>query len=178
MKQNNFTNKKEIIFFDGDGTIWYPKDTKRKVAPHWIYSDKEIGEKHLEHLILTPSALTTLKKLKKLGKIIILISTHPHSKKEADILLKNKISHLKLDGIFDEFYSSRDYPEGKGEVIAKVLKKKHISKSKALMIGDSYRYDYMSAKKVGVDCFLIESEYMSAKGRRVKKVIKSLGDIL
>ena len=38
------TNK-TIIFFDGDGTIWYPKNTKRKVAPHWIYSDKEIGEK-------------------------------------------------------------------------------------------------------------------------------------
>jgi hypothetical protein len=30
---------KLIIFFDGDGTIWYPKATKRKVKPHWIYSD-------------------------------------------------------------------------------------------------------------------------------------------
>ena len=170
-------NTKKIIFFDGDGTIWYPKNTKRKIAPHWIYSDKKIGDKYLEHLILTPSTLTTLKKLKKLGIILILLSTHPHPPKEADMLLKGKVRHLKLERLFDEFYSSRDYPEGKGELIVKILKQKHISKHKALMIGDSYRYDYLSAKRVGVDCLLIESEYMAAKGRRVRKVIKRLGDI-
>jgi phosphoglycolate phosphatase-like HAD superfamily hydrolase len=170
-------NTKKIIFFDGDGTIWYPKNTKRKIVPHWIYSDKKIGDKYLEHLILTPSTLTTLKKLKKLGIILILLSTHPHPPKEADMLLKGKVRHLKLERLFDEFYSSRDYPEGKGELIVRILKKKHIPKSKALMVGDSYRYDYLSAKKVGVDVFLIKSEYMAAKGRRVRKVIKRLGDI-
>lgn len=173
-----FVNTKKIIFFDGDGTIWYPKNTKRKIAPHWIYSDKKIGDKYLRHLILTPSALTTLKKLKKLGITLILLSTHPHPSKEADMLLRGKVKHLKLEKLFDEFYSSRDYPEGKGELIIKILKKKHIPKSKALMIGDSYRYDYLSAKKVGVDVFLIESEYMALKGKRVKKVIKQLKDII
>lgn len=171
-------NTKKIIFFDGDGTIWYPKNTKRKIAPHWIYSDKKIGDKYLEHLILTPSTVATLKKLRKLGLILILLSTHPHTSKEADIVLKKKVIHLKLDGLFDEFYSSRDYPEGKGELIVKILKKKNIPKSKALMIGDSYRYDYLSAKKIGVDAFLIESEYMASKGKPVKKVIKQLRDVI
>ncbi len=174
---------KKIIFFDGDGTIWYPKNTKRKIAPHWIYHDKKIGDKHLEHLILTPSTLATLKKLRKLGIILILVSTHPHPPKEADILMKKKVIYLKLDSIFDEFYSSRDYPEGKGELIIRILKKKHIPKSKALMIGDSYRYDYLSAKKVGVDAFLIKSDYMSSAymssaAKRVKKVINQLRDII
>ena len=169
---------KKIIFFDGDGTIWYPKNTKRKIAPHWIYSDKKIGDKYLEHLILTPSTLATLKKLKKLDIILILLSTHPHPPKEADMLLKGKVRHFKLERLFDEFYSSMDYPEGKGELIVNILKKKHIPKSKALMIGDSYRYDYLSAKKVGVDVFLIKSEYMASKGKRVKKVIKQLKDIV
>ncbi len=169
---------KKIIFFDGDGTIWYPKSTKRKVAPHWVYSDKKIGDKYLKHLILTPSAVVTLKKLKKLGIFLVLLSTHPHPPKEADILLKEKVKHLKLEKLFDEFYSSRDYPEGKGELIVKILKKKHIPKTNALMIGDSYRYDYLSAKKIGVDVFLIESEYLALKGKRVKKVIKQLKDIV
>ena len=171
---------KEIIFFDGDGTIWYPKSTKREKAPHWIYSDKEIGNNYLEHLVLVPSILTTLKKLKKLGLFLILLSTHPHPPKEADILLKGKVKHFKLENIFDEFYTSRDYPEGKGELILKVLKKKHISKSKALMIGDSYRYDYLSAKRVGVDALLIESKYMKhpPRGRRIQKIIKGLEDIV
>ncbi|TRZ64736.1 MAG: HAD family hydrolase [Spirochaetia bacterium] len=171
-------NTKKIIFFDGDGTTWYPKATKRKIVPHWIYSDKKIGDKYFKHLVLTPSALATLKKLKKLGIILVLLSTHPHPPKEADILLKEKVKHLKLEKLFDEFYSSRDYPGGKGELIVKILKKKHIPKSNALMIGDSYRYDYLSAKKVGVDVFLIESEYLALKGRRVKKVIKELKDIV
>ena len=85
-----------------------------------------------------------------------------------------------MENIFDEFYTSRDYPEGKGELVLKVLKKKHISKSKALMIGDSYRYDYLSAKKVGVDAFLIESKYMKhpPRGRRIQKIIKGLEDIV
>lgn len=170
---------KKIIFFDGDGTIWYPKSTKRKKAPHWIYSDEKIGNKYLEHLILTPSALTTLERLKKLGIILVLLSTHPQPPKEADILLEGKVRHLKLEKIFDEFYSSRDYPEGKGELIVKILKKKHIPKSRALMIGDSYRFDYLSAKKVGVDALLIKSEYMKhpPRGKKIEKTISELKDL-
>ena len=173
----NLLNKK-IIFFDGDGTIWYPGRTKRSIAPHWIYSDKKIGNNYLEHLVLIPSALTTLKKIKKSGILLVLISTHPNPQKEADILLKKKVLHFKLENIFDEFYTSREYPEAKGELMVRILKKKHIPKSRALMIGDSYKYDYLSAKKVGIDVFLIKSEYLSLEGKRVKKVINQLKDII
>ena len=170
---------KKIIFFDGDGTIWYPKSTKRKKAPHWIYSDKKVNN-HLGHLILTPAALASLKKLKKLGIALVLLSTHPHPPKEADIILKEKVKHFKLEGLFDDFYTSRDNPEGKGEVILKVLRKKHIPKSHALMVGDSYRFDYLSAKKVGVDALLIKSEYMKhpPRGRKIEKTISELKDMV
>ena len=30
---------KKIIFFDGDGTLWYPKKTKYKEHPVWLYRD-------------------------------------------------------------------------------------------------------------------------------------------
>jgi hydroxymethylpyrimidine pyrophosphatase-like HAD family hydrolase len=30
---------KKIIFFDGDGTLWYPKKTKYKEHPVWLYID-------------------------------------------------------------------------------------------------------------------------------------------
>lgn len=168
---------KKIIFFDGDGTIWYPKKTKRKIAPHWIYSDKKIGSRYLEHLILTPSAITTLRKLKRFGIILILLSTHPHPPKEADVLLKGKIKHFKLDKLFNEFYAARDNPEGKGKLIVQILNQKHIPKSQALMVGDSYRYDYLSAKKVGVDGLLIKSDYTKHPVRG-KKVIGQLQDMI
>ena len=171
---------KKIIFFDGDGTIWYPKSTKRKKAPHWIYSDEKIGNDYLKHLVLTPAVLVSLKKLKKLSMILVLLSTHPHPPKEADVLLKGKVKHFKLEELFDEFFTSRDNPEGKGDVILKVLRKKHIPKSQALMVGDSYRFDYLSAKKVGVDALLIKSAYMKhpSRGRKIGKTISGLKDIV
>jgi FMN phosphatase YigB (HAD superfamily) len=173
-------NKKKIIFFDGDGTIWYSKSTKRSKTPHWIYSDKEIGDNYLPHLMLTPSALATLKKLKKLGIILVLLSTYPHLPKEADILQEAKIRHFNLEKIFDDFYTSRDKRSGKGEAIVRVLNKKHIPKSQALMVGDSYRFDYLSAKRVGVDALLIKSDYMKhpPRGRKIQNTIGGLKDLV
>jgi len=171
---------KKIIFFDGDGTIWYPKSTKREKAPHWIYSDKKIGDNHLGHLVLTPAAHISLKKLKKLRIALVLLSTHPHPRKEADVILKRKVEHFKLGALFDGVYTSRDNPEGKGEVILKILRKRHIPKSQALMVGDSYRFDYLSAKKIGVDALLVKSEYMKhpPRGRKIEKIIRGLKDVV
>lgn len=171
---------KEIIFFDGDGTLWYPKQTKRKIAPHWVYSDPQIGDAYKDHLVLIPSVLATLKKLKKQGVMLIMISTHPHPRKEADVILDDKIRHFKLDTIFDEIYTARNYREGKGEVILSVLRKNGIPKSRALMVGDSYRFDYLSARRIGVDALLIKSEYMRghprAEGGTV--IIENLAEII
>ena len=175
-----FRCNKKIIFFDGDGTLWYPKSTKRKKAPHWIYSDKKIGDDHLGHLVLTPGALISLKKLKELRIALVLLSTHPHPRKEADAILKRKVEHFKLWALFDDIYTSRDNPEGKGEVILKILRKRRIPKSQALMVGDSYRFDYLSAKKIGVDALLIKSEYMKhpPRGRKIEKTIGGLKDVV
>lgn len=168
---------KKIVFLDGDGTIWYPEKTKRTVAPHWIYKDEEIGEKFLEHLIIIPTVVETLKKLKERSITLILISTHPHPKEEADILLKSKVQYFKLENFFDEIYTARDYPEGKAEIISEVLKCKALPASQALMIGDSYKYDYLSAKKVGVEALLMNSDYLNTQGNTVKKIV-NLGDLL
>lgn len=168
---------KEIIFFDGDGTLWYPKSTKRIKAPHWIYSDTQIGENYLDYLMLTPSLLRSLKDLKEKGIYLVALSTHPHDKAEADIIMGNKVKHFKLERIFDEVYTSRNYPEGKGEVILEVLGKMKIPKSRALMVGDNYLWDYLSAKRVGVDALLIRSEYVSRIPRDKNLLISDLSEI-
>ncbi len=151
---------KTIIFFDGDGTLWYPKKTKRTIAPHWIYRDAAIGEKYLDHMVLTPSAITTLKKLKKTGSLLIILSTHPQPKKEADVALDTKIRHFKLETLFDEVHTARAVPTGKGKVIEQVLKRRRIQKSKALMVGDNYEWDYLAARRIGVDALVLQSDYL------------------
>ncbi|MEN7982167.1 MAG: HAD hydrolase-like protein [Nanoarchaeota archaeon] len=167
--------KKKIIFFDGDGTLWYPKKTKYTKHPVWLYRDKRF-KNHTNHLIIIPSVLSTIRKLKKMGIITIILSTHPQPPKEADVIIQHKIKHFKLKNLFDEVYATKIRQESKGEFILKILKKRKIPKSKALMVGDSYKWDYQSAKKIGVDALLIESEYEPLKSK-VKKTIKKLSNI-
>lgn len=166
--------KKEIIFFDGDGTLWYPKKTKYTKHPVWIYKDKRF-KNYTKHLIMIPSVLSTIKKLKRKDIITIVLSTHPQTPKEADAIIKHKIRHFNLTKLFDGVYATKDYHGSKGKFILKILKKRKIPKSKALMIGDSYKWDYKPAKNIGVDALLIESEYEPMKNK--SKIIKKLSDV-
>jgi HAD superfamily phosphatase (TIGR01681 family) len=167
--------KKQIIFFDADGTLWYPIKTKHTVLPHWLYLDKSIKDHH-PHLMLIPGVESTLKKLKKLGVITVVLSTHPHEIDEAYRRINKKVKHFNLGELFTEVHATREYYESKGEYITEILKRLKIPKSKALMIGDNYPWDYKPARNVGVDTLLVESDYMK-KDKRLK-TIKRLSDIL
>lgn len=171
---------KKIIFFDGDGTLWYPKKTKYQEKPHWIYSLDGTLDDYCDHLIMIPTVLATLRKLKKQEIITVLLSTHPHPPDEADTIIQHKVLHFKLSQLFDEIHATREVHTSKGEFIVEILKKRGIPKNKALMIGDNYRWDYKSAKDVGVDALLIESDYMKndRQRKRVKKTIKKMNEIL
>ena len=110
--------------------------------------------------------------------ILVALSTHPHARLEADMHMGYKIKHFKLDKLFDHIYTARPFPWGKGKVIESVLKKTKIPKSKAVLVGDSYRWDYLSAKKVGVDCVLVHTPYLRIpKGKKVGQTIKTLKDL-
>lgn len=167
--------KKKIIFFDADGTLWYPIKTKHTVLPHWLYLDKSIKDKH-PHLTLIPTVKNTLRKLKNLGVITIILSTHPHEISKAYQLLNKKVEHFKLKEFFTEVHATREYHASKGEYINEILKKLKIPKTKALMVGDNYLWDYKPAKKVGVDALLIESAYMK-KDKRIR-TIRNVSEIL
>lgn len=172
--------KKKIIFFDGDGTLWYPRKTKNKKGPGWIYDLPGSDEYHNNHLTMVPTAVSTIKKLRRKGILTIILSTHPHVPKEADVVINKKIKHFKLKGLFDEVHATREYHGSKGEFMIKILKKRKIPKSKALMIGDSYNWDYKPAKAVGIDALLVESEFIQKTfphTKRIKRTIKKLRDI-
>jgi len=171
---------KEIIFLDGDGTLWYPKETEHTVNPHWIYKDKHIGKNYLKHLTIIPSVNKTLRKLKKHGIVLVLLSTHPHYHKKATQILKRKVEYFKLSDFFEEYYATPDDPDAKGNVLVEILKRRHIRKSKALMVGDSYRYDYVSARKVGVEALLLKTKYTKylPRGKRPTSTIKNLREMI
>lgn len=167
---------KQIIFFDGDGTLWYPRKTKYKKHPVWVYRDRRIKD-HLKHLTMIPSVLATIKKLKKMGIITVMLSTHPQPLKESNAIIKHKVRHFKVEKLFDEIYATRGHPKSKGEFILRVLKRRKIQKSKALMVGDSYKWDYQSAREKGVEALLIKSDY-EPMVNKMKRTIEKLSDIL
>jgi len=169
---------KKIIFFDGDGTLWYPKKTKYSKHPVWVYRDKRI-KNHNNHLTLTPSALEVIKKLKSMGIIMVILSTNPSPPEIADVHIKNRVKHFDLHELFDEVYATRPYPDSKGEFILSILERLKINKSGALMVGDSYIWDYEPAKKRGIDAILIKSDYMHEHNdvKNVKDTISQLNEI-
>lgn len=172
--------KKSIVFFDGDGTLWYPKKTKHTKAAHWIYELPGGINEHVGHLMLVPEALSVLKKLRKMGVITILLSTHPHPPKEADVIINHKVRHFSLEDLFDEIYATRPDKGSKGDFIVDILKRLGVSKSRALMVGDSYIWDYLSARHKGIDALLIVAEHRKddLRYKRVRRKIKKLPEVL
>ena len=65
-------------------------------------------------MVVIPSVLETLKKLKKQGLFMVILSAHPHSPKEAVKVLKAKIDHFKIADFFDSYHASEAHPDQKG----------------------------------------------------------------
>ena len=178
---------KTILFFDADGTLWYPKKTKYKEKPWWIYDHPKLKSSDpLKHLTLMPYVKETLKKLHSMGLTLVLVSQLPYNKKVALQKLIRMTKHFGIYNFFDEIrpsYSSikRNRPDPKNIAILDVLGRRKISKRNALMIGDSYNFDYLAAKSCGVDCVLIHAfEHVKddKQYKRVHKKIKKLNEVL
>lgn len=149
---------KKIIFLDGDGTLWYPKKTKRTEKPHWVYNDPEIKDNYLEHLELTPKTKETLEKFKEKGIYLVVISANPRAEDVAIGEVKERLDFFGLSSLFYSVRSSEgNDPQGKAGVMLDVLKVLKINKKNALMVGDSFYYDYLAAKDTGIDALWIEN---------------------
>lgn len=173
--------KKKLIFLDGDGTLWYPSSTKRSRKPHWIYHDPVTKDRYLEHMELAPNVKETLLKLREKGMILVLISASPHPAEVANKELREKLEFFGLLDLFHSYRSSLgDRPEGKGALILEILELLHLPKNDALMVGDSYSYEYLAAKDVGIDALFIENEYakMPEEIPNDLRTLKEVSDLL
>ena len=146
--------KKKVVFLDGDGTLWYPKATKRAQKPHWIYHDPETKDNYLEHLELTPRTKETLEALRGKGIYLVVLSANPYAEDIAIKEIKERLEYFGLDSLFYAYRaSSADDPNGKTSIMLEILSSLALSKEDALVVGDSYFYDYLAAKNTGIDAF-------------------------
>lgn len=169
---------KKIVFTDGDGTLWYPRRTKRQEPPHLIYREHLESVEYLKRLQLIPGVLTTLKKIRKMGLSIVLLSTHPVAGKVGDTSLLRTVKHFNLEKYFYKIHSTEPKHETKGQFITATLKQNNIFKSSAIMIGDNYFYDYQSARRAGVDAVLIDSPYVYKPRKNMKRIVTGISDLI
>ena len=88
----------------------------------------------------------------------MVISANPYAEDIAIKEIKERLEHFGLVSLFHSVRSSLGSdPQGKAGVMLDVLKVLNLNKEDALMVGDSYFYDYMAAKDVGIDAFWIEN---------------------
>lgn len=150
---------KKLLFLDGDGTLWYPSATKRTEKPHWVYHDEKTKDNYLEHMELTPKTKEALELLHKKGMYLVVISASPYDEESAINDIEERLDHF---GLSDLFYAVRASaggdPNGKAAIMLEIIKELGITKEAALMVGDSYFYDYLAAKENGIDAFFIENE--------------------
>lgn len=171
---------KKILFFDGDGTLWYPKSTKRTQKPFWIYLDDATKDSYLEHLELTPQAVETLRALRSRNIKTVILSTHPHEAAEATAILDEKVRHFAVSDLFDQIIATPEYSAAKGEKILEITAAYDLTPADALMVGDSYVWDYASAQDKGIDAVLINSDYHQANKEEepVEYLIGELDELL
>jgi FMN phosphatase YigB (HAD superfamily) len=179
---------KKIIFFDGDGTLWYPRRTRYNEKPWWIYKSREVQRDPRKHLILTPGVSQTLKILSGRGIVLAVLSTRPSLQTtnhqigpEAYVRrLKGFARYFHIDRYIDEFRACdpvKGDSDRKDVQILSVLREKGIPKSKALMVGDSYDHDYLPARKAGIDCILINSFSHTKNDRRYRRLRRKIPDL-
>jgi FMN phosphatase YigB (HAD superfamily) len=170
---------KKVIFFDGDGTLWYPAKTKRTVRPHWVYHDPSINNPWAE-FVITPTARETLTELGEMGVKRVLLSTSPQSEEDAIISRIKAARQVDVYHLLDDVQVAPEYVEGKGERIVALLSKYGFKTGDALMVGDTYKWDYESAANVGVEGLLIMSDYQQEYIEKLDKsrVITNLIEVI
>jgi phosphoglycolate phosphatase-like HAD superfamily hydrolase len=173
--------QKKLIFFDGDGTLWYPKKTKRTQKPHWIYSDPKTKDSYLEHLELTPGTKEVFNYLHQKNIYIVVVSANPFPEDVANIELKEKLKYFNLiDLVYAYRSSSGDNPDGKATIMLEIIRTLKLKKEQALMVGDSYFYDYLAAKNIGIEALFIKNSVskMPEKIPNNLKTIREVSDLM
>jgi FMN phosphatase YigB (HAD superfamily) len=170
---------KKVVFFDGDGTLWYPRQTLRSELPYLVYTDPAIADPIAE-FIATPNTADTLSILGACGIRRVLLSTSPLKESEGIQHRKKILHHVAIHELLDDVYVAPDYPSGKSEMLVRLLGSFGLQPEDALMVGDNCEWDFHAAQSVGVDAALIASDYEKERAEQlgVNPVIDDISGVL
>ncbi len=168
---------RRAVFLDRDGVLIEAVIRKNKPYP----------PSSLETMNFTPGALSALKKLKKAGFLLIVITNQPdvgrgtQDKAVVDLMHARLFNLLPIDDIkvcftaYDTEECTRRKP--KPGMLIEAAREWNIDLSRSIMVGDRWR-DIEAGQRAGCQTVFIDNAYDERKPQKFDFCAQSLGDAL
>lgn len=153
----------KAIFFDADGTLWssvsglHPDIVRNKVLDIYLVTgDLEKVMAYVdEELQLDPKLIPILKSLKGHGVKVGVISNHIQE------CLVAIMEHFGIRGYFDVIVTSSLVQAKKEELtpIKYAMFQLEVNNKDVIVVGDSYERDILPSKGLGIDAYLLRTDY-------------------
>lgn len=151
------------IFLDADGTIWssvnglHPDIVRNKIIDLYLVSDdmSEVLKYVDDELQLDPKLIPVLKTLKRNGVKVAIVSNHIQQCLEAIV------EHFGIGEYFDVIVTSSLVKAKKEELtpIKYAMFQLGATNKDVILVGDSYERDILPSKKLGIDAYLLRTDY-------------------
>lgn len=153
----------KAIFFDADGTLWssvsglHPDIVRNKIIDIYLVSGElsEVTAYTDEELQLDPKLIPVLKTLKDNGVKVGVVSDHIQE------CLMGIIEHFGIREYFDVIVTSSLVQAKKEELtpIKYAMFQLGVTNKDVIMVGDSFERDILPSKALGIDAYLIRTDY-------------------
>jgi len=135
------------------GRLFFKKhfDTRIDDDTNKVFVQKYIDDWN-RNTIYYPNILDFVDNINKKYRVSILSNTHYPN------LIYNNLDNMRVRNYFYKIYTSVEIGIRKPnkEIFEHVLNDLNISENNAVYIGDNYNDDYLGAKTVNMDCYLID----------------------
>ncbi len=153
----------KAVFFDADGTLWgsvsglHPDIVRNKILDIYLVASdvQQVFEYVDRELRLDPKLIPVLKTLRENGVKTAVISNHIQE------CLSSIIDHFGISKYFDIIVTSSLVQAKKEELIPTkyAMFQLGAGKKEVIVVGDSYERDVVPARTLGIDAYLIRTDY-------------------
>lgn len=145
------------VFLDAEGTLYVPKGKRSR----WEFWADPTPEAAVDFFELDERVAETLKSLRDQVDTLCIVS------RNTEPILRAILRKHNIERCFDDILLNGN----KGKMIETYLRKRGLSKSESVMVGDMPTLDLYPVRRVGVDAILVDRHYNRfARAERIKGI--------
>ena len=159
MDSSNGTRPRKFrhLFLDAEGTLYIPKGKRSR----WEFWADPTPEAAVDFFELDEGVADTLRALRAHVDTLCIVS------RNTEPILRAILKKHNIESCFDDILLNGN----KGKVIEDYLRKRGLSKSESVMVGDMPTLDLYPVRRVGIDAILVDRYYNRfARAERIRGV--------